>query len=220
MLRIYYLKQSDYQAYPEEYFFPHVSKDTWESTRQFLNKKVRQTKLLSETLTRQLINQTWGLSSKDYQLVKGEHGKPYLKVQNISAHFNISHSGDYIICAISDQNVGIDIELCGKPRLNVARHFFHPQEIALLNKTTDEKLQQKLFFNLWSVKESYLKYTGSGLSTPLSSFEVCFTGNNITLKKEHSLLPIMVQECPIDPNYSSFVCCQSIESFTIDTLKL
>ena len=102
----------------------------------------------------------------------------------------------------------------------MARHFFHPQEIALLNKTTDEKLQQKLFFNLWSVKESYLKYTGSGLSTPLSSFEVCFTGNNITLKKEHSLLPIMVQECPIDPNYSSFVCCQSIESFTIDTLKL
>ncbi len=220
MLDIYYLKLSDYQTYPEDYFLPYVSKDTWQAVQKYLNKKVRLTKLLGETLTRKLITKTWGLSSRDYQIEKGEHGKPLLNTQGISAHFNISHSGDYIICAISNQKVGIDIEQRREPRLNVARRFFHPHEIALLDKTTDKILQQKLFYNYWSVKESYLKYTGSGLSSLLSSFEVCFSGNIIILKKGHSSLPVTVQECPIDSNYSSFVCCQSHDSFTINSFEL
>lgn len=220
MLHIYYLKLSDYQSYPEDYFMPYVNHDTYAAVQQFRNKKVRLTKLSGEALVRQLIARTWGLSSEDYQIEKGEHGKPQLNTHGVSAYFNISHSGDYILCAISDREVGIDIEQRGEPRLNVAKRFFHPQEIISLEKTTDKKRQQELFFNYWSVKESYLKYTGSGLSCPLSSFEVCFDGDAITLKEGHSILPVTVLECPIDSDYSSYVCCQSTDSFTINPFKL
>ncbi len=220
MLHIYYLKLSDYQSYPDEYFIPYVSNNTYKNVQQFHNIKVRQTKLLGETLTRRLIAQTWGLSSKDYQIKKGEHGKPYLNIHGLSAHFNISHSGDYILCAISDQKVGIDIEQWSLPRLNVAKRFFHPHEFEIIDKTTDQKLKQKLFFNYWSVKESYLKYTGKGLSNQLSSFEVCFDGDIVTLKRGHSSLSVTVSECPIDSNYSSYVCRQLPDSFSISHFKL
>lgn len=220
MLQIYYLKLSDYQAYPEEYFMPLVSPETWQDTRQFQNKKVRMTKLSGESMIRKLITENWRLSPNEYRIEKGKHGKPYLKTHGIPAYFNISHSGDYIICAISNQEVGIDIEQRGKIRMEVARRFFHPQEVALLEGTSDEQKTRELFFNYWSVKESYLKYTGSGLSSPLSSFEVLFTDKGVVLKKGHSPLPVAVKECPIDSDYSSYVCCQSPDLFTICPFKL
>ena len=57
--------------------------------------------------------------------------------------------------------------------MEVARRFFHPAEIQCLQNLAGDA-QDELFFRYWSVKESFLKYTGSGLSSPLSGFEVRF----------------------------------------------
>ena len=61
--------------------------------------------------------------------------------------------------------------------MEVAGRFFH-EEMAKL-KTLEEDKQDQSFFNHWSVKESFLKYIGTGLTRPLNSFIVSFSGGGI-----------------------------------------
>jgi len=103
----------------------------------------------------------------------GEKGKPYFKdgqkdenAGNI--HFSISHSGDYWICAVGRLRIGADIQEV-KPAGNmaVAKRFFHPAEYEYLVKN-----KEKGFFDIWTAKESYVKYTGTGISNDFSKFSV------------------------------------------------
>ena len=119
--------------------------------------------------------------------------------------FNISHSGDYVVCSVSDREIGIDIEKRAKARMEVAGRFFHEEEMAIL-KTLEGDKQDQLFFNYWSVKESFLKYIGTGLTRPLNSFVVRFAGENISLYEGVNKLPLCVNACPIDSGYACYVC--------------
>lgn len=99
----------------------------------------------------------------------GEYGKAYISNYN-NIHFNLSHSGKIVACAISDNIVGIDVEY-NDPQidLNIAKHYFFNEEyqdIINSNKSTDT------FFNYWVLKESYMKYTGLGFHLKLDSFQI------------------------------------------------
>lgn len=210
MLKVYYLSISDYRNLAENVLYPWVSEDTRRMVQGFRNEQVRRTKLLGESMVRYLLNHLWGLQKDDYRLVKGEHGKPYIEANRQKGYFNLSHSGDYIVAAFSPVEVGVDIERKNKARLEVARRFFHPAEIALLESLTVEE-QDDLFFRYWSVKESFLKYTGSGLSSPLSGFEVRFDDDRIYLFQEEIDSKVQIHECRIDRNYACFVCSETDE---------
>lgn len=217
MLKVYDLKLSDFIGYPDDFFLPFVSEETQKAVRRYGNAQVRRTKLLGETMTRQLLGAQFGLDAKHCRIVKGEHGKPYVEgVENV--FFNLSHSGDFIVCAISDREIGIDIERIGKVRMAVARRFYHPGEVSVLESLSGDS-QIDLFFRYWSVKESFLKYTGSGLSSPLSGFQVCFQNGEIWLEKKHSRIPVYIRECHIDEAYRCFVCSESPEAVTIGHFK-
>lgn len=85
-----------------------------------------------------------------------------------SIHFSISHSGDWWSCAVSTEEVGLDIQQeqhCRAERL--ARRFYHPLEVAWL-----EKNGYSHFCKLWAYKESYVKYTGVGLIQGIDYFSV------------------------------------------------
>ena len=134
----------------------------------------------------------------------GREGKAFIVgVENV--FFNISHSGDYVVCSVSDREIGIDIEKRAKARMEVAGRFFHEEEMAIL-KTLEGDKQDQLFFNYWSVKESFLKYIGTGLTRPLNSFVVRFAGENISLYEGVNKLPLRVNACPIDSGYACYVC--------------
>lgn len=218
MLKVYDLKLSDFIGYTDDFFLPYVSEETQKAVKRYKSEQVRRTKLLGETMTRQLLGSHFGLDAGHCRIVKGEHGKPYVEgVENVC--FNLSHSGDFIVCAISDREIGIDIERMGKVRMGVARRFYHPGEVGLLESLNGDS-QADLFFRYWSVKESFLKYTGSGLSSPLSGFMVSFQNGEIRLEKEHSRIPVYIRECHIDEAYRCFVCSESPEAFTIGHFTL
>lgn len=83
-------------------------------------------------------------------------------------HFSISHSGEWWTCAISREEVGLDIQQeqdCRAERL--ARRFFHPLEVTWL-----EKNGYSHFCRLWAYKESYVKYTGVGLVQGMDYFSI------------------------------------------------
>ncbi|MDR1917281.1 MAG: 4'-phosphopantetheinyl transferase superfamily protein [Synergistaceae bacterium] len=101
----------------------------------------------------------------------GKYGKP--RVED-GPHFNISHSGDYVLLAVNDAPVGIDIELWTDEDCSaLADAAFHEDERALLGRSPSARS----FFDLWTLKESYIKMLGTGLSTDTKSFKVIIEGD-------------------------------------------
>lgn len=82
--------------------------------------------------------------------------KPY--VRNSSYHFNLSHSGDYLLLAVGDAPVGADIEKMTKIRPKTLEKYFADEE-----QERVEKEGKHAFFEIWTKKESYVKYTGEGI---------------------------------------------------------
>lgn len=114
----------------------------------------------------------------------GKYGKSYISnYENIQ--FNLSHSGKIVACAISDAEVGVDVEY-NDPAidLNIARHYFYNTEYENIIKSDNPSNE---FFNYWVLKESYMKYTGLGFNLDLDSFEI-FIDDEITLKNDKNNL--------------------------------
>lgn len=97
--------------------------------------------------------------SLDYRY--GEAGKPYFK--DLPYYFNLSHSGNYVLCALSDVEIGADIQQhCGKNVEKLAQRFFSEHETVALEQAGEER--EKLFYKLWTRKEAYGKLTGKGIA--------------------------------------------------------
>lgn len=81
--------------------------------------------------------------------------------------FNISHSGEWLGMAISKDTVGVDIEHI-KPQRNIraiAQRYFSPQEYDDLCLCDDFR---QAFYQLWTLKEATVKYTGEGIARGLN----------------------------------------------------
>lgn len=101
-------------------------------------------------------------------LKKDTRGKPYFA--GAAVHVSISHSNKLCLAAISDTEIGADIEYIsnGTKRLTcLAERFFTKGESNYVKVAPRER-----FYEIWCAKESYIKYTGEGFSRPLSSFSV------------------------------------------------
>ncbi|WP_183139983.1 4'-phosphopantetheinyl transferase family protein [Streptococcus salivarius] len=96
-------------------------------------------------------------------LYYGRYGKPYLKNKGI--YYNISHSGIYIVIALSLKEIGIDIQLV-KNKIDWDCFFSESESNMVKNDISDEVLG---FSVLWSCKEAYLKKIGSGLAIDYST---------------------------------------------------
>ncbi|MDO5849572.1 MAG: 4'-phosphopantetheinyl transferase superfamily protein [Methanobacteriaceae archaeon] len=108
-----------------------------------------------------------GIKDPIFKLDK--NNKPYLSnYPNI--HFNLSHSGTMVACGISDSQIGVDIEY-NDPNidLNIAKNYFFNNEYKSIISSPNPKDE---FFNYWTLKESYMKYTSLGFKLPLNSFEI------------------------------------------------
>lgn len=92
----------------------------------------------------------------------GEKGKPYFK--NIPINFSLSHSGDYVFCVFSEQEVGADIQY-KKPDAGerVVKRFFTEAEREAWKRCATQEEREELFYKLWSRKEAYGKLTGEGI---------------------------------------------------------
>ena len=91
-----------------------------------------------------------------------------------------SHAGEYVVGVVSDGEVGCDIERNVNAPLEIAEHYFHSTEREYIEAASDPG---KAFFTLWTLKESYMKMTGRGMSLPLDSFEIIRKDQGFVLGK-------------------------------------
>lgn len=157
--------------------------------------------LIGDLLVRWKVCTAHNINNHDFQYYYGDYGKPYLSGHS-HIQFNISHSGDWIVGAFSNQPVGIDIEKVIPIDLKIATTFFSYKEQSFLQSDGSD---YQSFYEIWAAKESYLKATGMGLSIPLDSFYVIFNKNT---NEVCSNLKWYFKKIDIAPSYKSVVCSQ------------
>ena len=137
-----------------------------------------------------------------------KYGKSYISnYENI--HFNLSHSGSMVACAISDTEVGVDVEY-NDPTidLDIAKNYFYNSEYDSIIKSDNPSNE---FFNYWVLKESYMKYTGLGFNLELDSFEIIIK-DEISLKNDKNKLKFNLFD--ID-DYKLAICSKyDVKNFT------
>ena len=100
-----------------------------------------------------------------YETALEEGGKPYFK--NLpELHFFSSHSGQMVLCALSEVRIGADIHEWRELKSDIAGRFFDPAETEYLRHLTPSE-SEKAFFDIWCLKESYMKFTGKGMAQPM-----------------------------------------------------
>lgn len=144
----------------------------------------RKRSLAGDILTKRYLSKLYGVSEDIIEIKKGEHGKPY--VLNLPAHFNLSHSGNYTILAISDKPIGIDIEIIEDFSAILAKKLFNEDElnyIAGTGPSTKKSDMQRAFYEIWTAKEAYLKYLGSGISGGVNSLSFSLKNGKLVPNK-------------------------------------
>ena len=113
----------------------------------------------------------YALGGGDFTEVREGCGKPYLQ-NRPDFHYNLSHSGPWVVLAFGAEEVGIDVEEtkmdAGKEKL-ARRYFTQAEQDYIFHREEGRDIR---FFEIWTAKESYVKYLGTGLQKSLSSFDV------------------------------------------------
>lgn len=125
----------------------------------------RQRSLLGHLLSRYAIIQEYALTNKKIQIRRHAYGKPYIKDYS-QIHYNISHSGEWVVVAIGKSPIGIDVENRREDWDLIGERVFSESE----KYWSQNSYKRKAI--LWTIKEAYVKYLGIGLSKSLNSFSI------------------------------------------------
>ncbi|QSB25097.1 4'-phosphopantetheinyl transferase superfamily protein [Flavobacterium sp. CLA17] len=133
-----------------------------------------------------------GLSyPRDKKVHYTRYNKPYFEDHVIQ--FNISHSGEIVVCAITDATeIGIDIEIITDVAIDDFKIQMTKNE---WNKISNSNDQKNAFFEYWTQKEAVIKAHGHGLTIPLQSFEIIDNQTRIQGEKFY------LKEIKIDEKY-------------------
>jgi 4'-phosphopantetheinyl transferase len=138
-----------------------------------------------------------GNSAKNVTI--GNNGK--LKCNNLN--FNLSHSADMVLCAVGDVPIGCDIEKVVDAPFEVAEHYFKAKECQYIADGCSDNEKCRRFFRLWTMKESYLKMTGEGMSLSPQRIEVDL--NTLTIFRDAVPQSCKLQNFSLD-NYEISIC--------------
>lgn len=110
-----------------------------------------------------LLTHVFGKNGVAPALAYGENSKPYL-ADCPDTHFSITHSDKWVFLADTDCEIGIDAQMPRKVCPRLAARSTSPEELTWVKENTEPH-----FARLWTMKEAYLKYTGTGLTVPIRS---------------------------------------------------
>lgn len=146
-----------------------ASPDRKARAEKYLRESDRRRCILAGALLRYAFQEEY--PDREPVLQQNPYGKPLMS-NAPEFHFNLSHSGDWVVIAWADRPVGVDVEkICWDVKKEaVARRFFTPGEQAWI--FSKESSVASRFCQVWTAKESYLKYLGTGLTVPMKSFDV------------------------------------------------
>ena len=151
----------------------------------------------------------------DFSIALHANGKPYL-VGEQNLYFNLSHAEDMVMCVISDQEAGCDVEKIAAFDKKLADYMMTQKEIKQIYSFLDQKEQQVMFFRLWTLKESYMKATGLGLKLEPGTFAMTVEKDRICAMPPADDRDFYFKEYFMGDEYC-FSCC-SLENQFCETM--
>ena len=156
-----------------------VSEEEQARMSQFQFEHSRFQYLITRAATRTILSYYCNSTEpRAWEFGKNRYGKPFVVNYpvDIPIQFNISHSNKLVVLAITrEQDIGVDVEYSPKDDcpFDIAYKYFSTREVSEMNSlTVEEKIVR--FYQLWTLKEAYIKAKGIGLSLPLNKFYFTF----------------------------------------------
>ena len=172
MIQIYILFVDDFINADLKEYDKYLSGEEKLKMQRYVFQKDRDQYLLTRTLARKVLSKVTGLHFSDLTFEKNQYGKPHLKGYETKIAFSISHTQGVIGFALSNDitHLGIDVENTNRAvDLDVRHEIFIDEELENYS-LLPEKFHKNRFFELWTLKESYMKALGKGFSLPPKSF--------------------------------------------------
>lgn len=151
---------NDFSKAEYEYFFSLMENERREKINRFRFDEDKKRSVFGEMLAKKMIAKHFDKTYEEVIIKADETGKLY--AENLDIHFNISHSGEFVICALSDKQIGVDIEKIRDIKDNLINHVCTKDEKDYIIKNENEK--NKRFIEIWTAKEAYFKYLGTGIT--------------------------------------------------------
>lgn len=192
----------------DEHLFAHlyqtVSKERREKIDRLRFSKDKRLSLAAEVLLRKALERN-GIS--EFETAVSEHGKPFLR-GNSFIKFNLSHSEERVMCVISGQETGCDVEKIRDTDYKIAKHFFAPEEWDMLERSAaqGQDKKQEMFFRLWTLKESFMKAVGLGMGLSMKDFHFSIKENEVHVYQNVNREPYCFKEYDLRDGYRYAVC--------------
>jgi len=159
-----------------------LSSDEQERAARFVFARDRAAYVAAHALLRNALSAYEDVSPDAWTFAQNGRDKPALAARHAGAGltFNLAHTEGLVACAIGrGLDVGIDVERLREdvPALELASRFFSPAEVAGLAAGAGSARARR-FIELWTLKESYVKAIGQGLSHPLDGFGFALSGSS------------------------------------------
>lgn len=162
----------DFSREQYDKWYSLMSEDKKQRVDKFCFDDDKKRTVAAEMLIRKAISNQCKTPPENINFCIGDHGKPFLK--NIPIEFNISHSGNFVVCAVANSPVGIDIEEIRPVDLKVTKRICTEEELLYIfgkkpskndfKRTTDKEILTR-FFKVWTTKEAYGKCIGKGIKS-------------------------------------------------------
>ena len=146
---------------------------------------------------------------QDSKVFVDEHGKP--KVEGLE--FSLSHSGNLVLCAVSEEPVGCDIERLREAPKGVAERYFSDAEQAYLSHFSADEHDRE-FFRIWTMKESYVKMTGEGLRVSFEAYEIAMEDTGARVIRHGEMQSCYLSTMELEGHIMS-ICAESSASVEI-----
>lgn len=150
-----------------------LSKAEMDRANRFVFEKDKQRYIITHSILRLVLSKIISIEPLSIQFTSKKRDKPYLNhPEHQDVHFNLSHSGRYIIIALAlKTELGIDIEFINPAldRDQMVQSFCSKQEIETYQQLPAD-IKRKAFYTCWSRKEAFIKAIGEGLYFPLGDF--------------------------------------------------
>lgn len=225
MLDCYYIDlEGDCSLEQSLILYEKLSADRRNKVDKLKNPDMKRKQIIIGAFLQHVLGLYIPIPTNEFEFEYNEYGKPFVK--GVDIHFNMSHSGRYALAAVSDSNVGVDIERRRSNRINVAKRCFCKEEYEYIMAAESEDEREERFLEYWTLKEAYIKYIGAGLSIPLNSFRVVressisdihrygiITGIHYMDDTEHDFFgskreSVVLYSCPFGGIYRFSLCCE------------
>ena len=144
--------------------------------------------ITSEFLLRYILKKYYRINTKEIEILEGKYGKPYIRGRYDYVKFNISHTNNAVLCMVSDDEIGVDIEkLLPVEYKKICRVFTSEEEKEVISNNSLEK-----FYEIFTQKEAFTKMLGLGLCKPFNTFNVLDNMQNVlkTIKIQDYIISI------------------------------